>query len=136
LIKLARRKLEKTAEFKSFENTLENPEGITGKWSKEIFKNKNPITLELGCGKGDYSLNLAEKFPDKNFIGVDVKSARLWKGAKIALENKFSNVVFLRIQIENIKEYFGKGEVEEIWITFPDPQPKKRSAKRTANRGI
>lgn len=100
-----------------------------------FFKNKNPIILELGCGKGEYTVALAKKYPDKNFIGVDIKGARFWRGAKTALEGNFTNVAFLRTQIELIDLCFSKNEVSEIWITFPDPQIKyKRTKHRLINQ--
>ncbi len=98
---------------------------LKGRWKSDFFRNNNPIILELGCGRGEYTVNLALKFPEKNFIGVDWKGARLWRGAKTAFEDKMSNVGFLRIQIQNIYAFFGKEEIEEIWITFPDPKPLK-----------
>ncbi|WP_312825168.1 tRNA (guanosine(46)-N7)-methyltransferase TrmB [Epilithonimonas sp.] len=99
-----------------------------GKW-KEFFGNDNPIVLELGCGKGEYSVGLANAFPDKNFIGVDIKGARFWFGAKEAIEKNLNNVAFLRTQIELIDNLFAENEVSEIWITFPDPQIKYRRTK-------
>ncbi|MBL4715090.1 MAG: tRNA (guanosine(46)-N7)-methyltransferase TrmB [Bacteroidia bacterium] len=127
---MARNKTLKLKEFKEFPNTFENPTEIKGNWGKIFFKNNNPIVLELGCGKGEYTLGLAKMFPDKNFIGVDVKGARLWKGAKTAIENEINNVAFLRIYIDHITDYFAKDEVSEIWLTFPDPQPKKGHIKK------
>ncbi|MBX2826819.1 MAG: tRNA (guanosine(46)-N7)-methyltransferase TrmB [Flavobacteriaceae bacterium] len=107
---------------------------LKGKWNTDFFKNDAPIVLELGCGKGEYSVNLSRKFPDKNFIGVDIKGARFWRGAKTALEEELANVAFLRTQIELIEGCFAKGEVDEIWITFPDPQIKyKRTKHRLTN---
>lgn len=103
---------------------------LKGKWRNEVFKNNNPLVLELACGKGDYTLALAEKYPDKNFVGVDIKGARIYTGAKNALEKKMANVAFARMKIENITNFFAEGEVDEIWITFPDPFPKKGDAKR------
>jgi len=100
-----------------------------GKWSKNVFGNDNPIILELGCGKGEYAIALSQKFPDKNFIGVDIKGARLWKGAKFAHENKLTNVAFIRTRIDFITSFFAKNEISEIWITFADPQ-LKRDRKR------
>ena len=100
-----------------------------GKWREEVFKNNNPIVLELGCGKGEYSVGLAKAFPNKNFIGIDIKGARFWFGAKEAHENGMKNVVFLRTQIELIDRFFNENEVDEIWITFPDPQIKYRRTK-------
>ena len=105
-----------------------------GFWNKNIFKNDHPIVLELGCGKGEYSIGLAKKFPNKNFIGIDIKGARFWRGAKTAVEEGISNVAFLRTQIELIEYAFAKNEVDEIWITFPDPQIKyKRTKHRMTN---
>lgn len=102
---------------------------LKGKWRKEVFKNENPIVLELGCGKGEYSVGLAKVFPNKNFIGIDIKGARFWFGAKEANENNIENVCFLRTQIELIDHFFEENEVDEIWITFPDPQIKYRRTK-------
>ncbi len=107
---------------------------MKGNWRKKVFGNDNPLVLELGCGKGEYSVGLAERYPDKNFIGVDIKGARFWRGAKTASENGLSNVAFLRTQIELIDHAFAAGEVDEIWITFPDPQIKyKRTKHRLTN---
>ena len=99
---------------------------MKGNWKKDFFKNKNPLILELGCGMGEYSVGLAEKFPEKNFLGVDIKGARIWQGATDSLIKGLSNVGFLRIRIDWIEACFAKEEVDEIWITFPDPQLKKR----------
>ncbi|MCS4239972.1 tRNA (guanine-N7-)-methyltransferase [Myroides gitamensis] len=105
-----------------------------GKWASEVFKNNNPIVLELGCGKGEYTVELARRFPNMNFIGIDIKGARFWRGAKTAVEEGLTNVAFLRTQIELIEFAFEKGEVSEIWITFPDPQIKyKRTKHRLTN---
>ena len=102
-----------------------------GKWATEFFKNNNPVVLELACGKGEYTVNLAQMFPEKNFIGIDYKGNRIWRGAKTAIEENITNVGFLRIQIENLVDYFGENEIDEIWITFPDPQPQiSREKKR------
>jgi len=107
---------------------------LKGKWHQQYFKNDKPIVLELGCGKGEYTLALSKRYPDKNFIGIDIKGARIWRGAKTALEEKRSNVAFLRAQIELIEKVFAPGEVSEIWITFPDPQIKyKRTKHRLTN---
>jgi len=104
---------------------------MKGKWNERFFKNNNPIVLELGCGKGEYTVGLAQLFPDKNFVGVDIKGARLWTGAKDSLEKGLRNVAFLRTNIEMIYHLFAGNEVSEIWLTFPDPQMKKRpSASR------
>lgn len=102
---------------------------LKGKWNAEVFKNENPIVLELGCGKGEYSVGLAKAFPDKNFIGIDIKGARFWFGAKEANESCLDNVAFLRTQIELVDYFFAENEVDEIWITFPDPQIKYRRTK-------
>ncbi len=109
---------------------------LKGKWS-EHFKNDHPIVLELGCGKGEYTIGLASKYPDKNFIGIDIKGARFWRGAKTAIEDNLQNVAFLRTQIELIDTLFAENEVAEIWITFPDPQIKyKRTKHRLTNKSF
>lgn len=102
---------------------------MKGKWRSDFFKNENPIVLELGCGKGEYTVGLAKAFPKKNFIGVDIKGARFWFGAKEATTKGMENVGFLRTQIELIDGFFAENEVDEIWITFPDPQIKYRRTK-------
>lgn len=108
---------------------------LKGVWAKEAFKNTHPIVLELGCGKGEYTVNLAKQYPDKNFIGIDIKGARFWRGAKTALEEQIDNAMFLRTQIELIDYLFAAEEVSEIWITFPDPQIKyKRTKHRLTNQ--
>lgn len=103
---------------------------IKGRWSSDFFKNNKPITLELACGRGEYSVALAVQFPDRNFIGVDVKGDRIWKGSTLALEQGLTNVAFLRANILYILDFFEVDEVDEIWITFPDPRPRKRDIKR------
>lgn len=103
---------------------------MKGRWHSDHFKNQNPITLELGCGKGEYTLALATKCPEQNFIGIDLKGARLWKGARAALDNGLPNAAFLRIPIERLEEFFATGEVSQIWIPFPDPFPRKGKAKK------
>lgn len=109
---------------------------LKGKWS-ERFVNSNPIVLELGCGKGEYTVGLAERYPDKNFIGIDIKGARFWRGAKTAIEDGLPNVYFIRTQIELITAIFNENEVSEIWITFPDPQIKyKRTKHRLTNQAF
>jgi tRNA (guanine-N7-)-methyltransferase len=123
-------KLARFAELHTFPNTFEFPQNIQGTWHKEVFKNNHPIVLELGCGKGEYTIGQAQRFPEKNFIGVDIKGNRMWCGAKTALETELHNARFLRTQIEQIPEYFVPGEVQEIWITFPDPQPNKPKTKK------
>lgn len=129
-------KLRKFAEVATFENVVQLEAGYEykGKWASNFFGNQKPIILELACGKGEYTVNLAKMFPDINFIGIDYKGNRIWRGAKTALEEGIKNVGFLRIQIETILEYFCQGEVSEIWITFPDPQPQdSREKKRLTN---
>lgn len=131
-------KLQKWAEMKTFNNVVEptleevfkKDYKLKGKWSSNIFKNNNPIVLELGCGKGEYSIGMGEYFPNKNFIGVDIKGNRIWRGAKTAYENQMKNVFFMRTRIDHIDSCFGKNEVDEIWITFPDPQPKDRLERK------
>ena len=103
---------------------------IKGHWRKEFFKNENPITLELACGRGEYTVGLSKLFPEKNFIGVDIKGERIWKGSMTALQEQLHNAAFLRTQILLIDNFFEPGEVNEIWLTFPDPRPRKRDIKR------
>lgn len=131
-------KLRKFAENLTFKNVLQptfeevfrKDYSLKGKWHKEYLRNNNPITLELGCGKGEYSVNLARKYPNTNFIGVDIKGARFWRGAKTALEEGILNVNFIRTRIELIDSFFAQNEVSEIWITFPDPQLKERRTNK------
>ena len=125
-------KLRRFAEIDTFSNVLQLDAGkeLKGQWANNQFKNNKPVVLELACGKGEYTVNLAQMFPDKNFIGVDYKGNRIWRGAKTALEEGVNNVAFLRIQIESILEYFAPEEVDEIWITFPDPQPQVGREKK------
>ena len=134
---MAKNKLQKFEELKSLTNTIQ-PEKfdllndrftLKGFWKKE-FKNNNPIILELGCGKGEYTINLAKKFPANNYVGIDIKGSRIWKGAKYATENELNNVRFLRVQIEFLPYCFSLNEVSEMWITFPDPQIKYRRRKK------
>ncbi len=129
-------KLQRFAENRTFTNLfqysfddLKNGFPLKGKW-RDFFKNNHPIILELGCGKGEYTIGLAEKYPNKNFIGVDVKGARLWRGLKNAREKELDNVAFIRTQIDLIHFFFGKNEISEIWITFPDPQIKKKNERK------
>ena len=125
-------KLKRFAEVNTFSNVLQLDAGkpFKGRWNTGFFKNNNPVVLELACGKGEYTGNLATLFPAKNFIGIDYKGNRIWRGAKTALEDGVNNVAFLRIQIETILDYFAPGEVDEIWITFPDPQPQVSREKK------
>jgi len=133
-----KKKKEHFAENETFDNVLQ-PEfaEVFGKdykykgcWNKEFWHNDNPITVELGCGKGEYSVGLAKMFPSKNFIGIDIKGARFWRGAKTSQEESIKNVAFVRTSIELIPSFFGENELNEIWITFPDPQLKRRRAKK------
>jgi len=126
---MAQKKLLRFAQIKEMPNVLEYPENMKGQWSI-FFKNKNPIVLELACGRGEYTIGLAAMFPQKNFIGVDVKGNRMYLGAKKAIDNQYNNAAFLRTQIEMIDNYFDKDEIDEIWITFPDPQLRTSKAKK------
>lgn len=126
---MAKKKLFRFSQIREFENVHEHPEGMQGNWHS-FFKNENPIVLELACGRGEYTIGLAELHPDKNFIGVDIKGNRMYIGAKKALESKLYNAAFLRTQIEQIADFFAAGEVDEIWITFPDPQLRVSKAKK------
>jgi tRNA (guanine-N7-)-methyltransferase len=114
------------------ESGNDNP--IKGKWSEQVFGNENPIVLELGCGKGEYTVSLAELYPEKNFIGVDIKGARMWTGAKESAEKGLKNAVFLRTHIEFLTRFFAADEISEIWLTFPDPQMKKVRKRLTSTR--
>jgi tRNA (guanine-N7-)-methyltransferase len=135
---MTKRKLQRFADNETFPNVFQpklvHPpveHEMKGKWNERFFKNNQPIILELGCGRGEYTVNLATMFPKNNYIGIDFKGARLWRGAKTALENQMNHVGFLRIQIQNIENYFAPDEVSEVWITFPDPQPQtSRERKR------
>ncbi|MEO6453805.1 MAG: tRNA (guanosine(46)-N7)-methyltransferase TrmB [Ginsengibacter sp.] len=126
---MGQKKLIRFNEINSFPNVLQYPLDIKGKW-KYFFKNKNPLILELACGKGEYTVGLALIYPAKNYIGADIKGNRLWVGAKNCLDKKITNAAFLRTQIEKINNYFEPAEVDEIWITFPDPQLRKSKAKK------
>lgn len=127
---MGQKKLIRFKAIQSFPNVLQYPEGMPGKW-KDLFKNENPITLELACGKGEYTVGLSRLYPAGNFIGVDLKGNRIYSGALECLKNHIPNAAFLRTQIDKINRYFQPGEVSEIWITFPDPQLKnKKSMKR------
>lgn len=135
---MGKNKLARWAELKSFRNVIQ-PDEVTfgkdhplkGKWRSDIFKNDNPVILELACGRGEYTIGLSGMFPVNNYIGIDIKGSRLWRGAKTAHENNYSNVAFLRTRIEFINSFFAENEVDEIWLTFPDPHSgKKNSNKR------
>ncbi len=118
----------------SFEDIQSQDFELKGKWREVYFKNNNPIVLELGCGKGEYTVGLAKKYPNKNFIGIDIKGARLWRGCKTAFEDKMNNVAFLRTHIQLLEKFFDKDEVDEIWITFCDPQPNNENRRLTCER--
>jgi tRNA (guanine-N7-)-methyltransferase len=126
---MGQKKLKRFGEIKTFSNVLEYPEDIRANWN-QFFRNNNPVILELACGKGEYTTGLAQLSPDKNFIGVDIKGNRLWAGAKFSLENNLKNAAFLRTQIDKINNYFIQNEIDEIWITFPDPQLRISKAKK------
>lgn len=133
---MGKNKLSRFEENKSFLHLIQPTReemlrgfSLKGRWNESFFKNNNPIVLELGCGKGEYTIGLGNKFPEKNFIGIDLKGARLWRGAKTVEENNLKNIGFLRTQIELIEHAFAENEVSEIWITFPDPQIKFRRKK-------
>ena len=125
-------KLRKFAEIDTFPNVYQLDLGkvMKGKWAAEHFKNNHPMVVELACGKGEYAVNLAKLFPDKNFVGIDLKGNRIWRGAKTGVEEGIENLAFLRIQIEDILAYFAPGEIDEIWITFADPQPQESREKK------
>ena len=138
----SKNKLKRFIENESFQNVVEPSRdeliskkfNFYGKWKELVFKNINPIVVELGCGKGEYTINLAKLNPDKNFIGIDIKGARFWRGAKTAIESKLSNVFFIRTQIELLNYVFKINEIDEIWLTFPDPQIKfQRQKHRLTN---
>ncbi len=126
---MGQKKLQRFAEMQTFPNVLQYPEQMQGQWHA-FFKNNHPITLELACGKGEYAVGLARLYPSRNFIGVDVKGNRIWVGAKKALQEQLGHVAFLRTQIDRIATYFEKDEVQEIWITFPDPQLRSSKHKK------
>tara|TARA_R100000789_G_scaffold24031_1_gene27016 strand:- start:423 stop:1097 length:675 start_codon:yes stop_codon:yes gene_type:complete len=138
----SKNKLRRFRENETFENVIQPSReelekdqfSLKGNWNKDFFKNDNPIVLELGCGKGEYTIGLSKQDSAKNFIGIDIKGARFWRGAKTAIEEDLENVAFLRTQIELIDRVFAENEVDEIWITFPDPQIKyKRTKHRLTN---
>ncbi len=126
---MAQKKLQRFADIKAFANVLEYPQEMGGKWHK-FFNNNHPIVLELACGKGEYTIGLARLHSRTNYIGVDIKGNRIWRGAKTALEEGLSNAAFLRTSIEQLGDYFSSGEVGEIWITFPDPQLRASKQKK------
>lgn len=126
---MAKHKIKRFSEFDQYPHTFDFAYNLKGKWHKEVFKNENPVVLELGCGKGEYTVALATEYKNKNFIGIDIKANRMWVGAKAALDLKMNNVAFMRALMDRINELFAPGEVAEIWITFPDPFIRNRSAK-------
>ena len=138
LIRVGKGKLSKFEETKTFDNVFQpafeqvfhKDFELKGHWASRHFRNNHPIILELGCGKGEYTIGLAERFPDTNFIGIDIKGARIWTGARKAYLEKIPNVAFIRTRIEFVNSFFGPAEVDEIWLTFPDPQLKKRRNKK------
>jgi tRNA (guanine-N7-)-methyltransferase len=135
---VSKAKLAKFAEMRTFGNVFQpafeevsrSNFHLKGQWNKIYFKNQNPVVVELGCGKGEYTTGLAEKYPEINFIGVDIKGARIWTGAKYALEKELNNVAFVRTCIEFVHSLFDRDEIREIWLTFPDPQAKKKRNKK------
>lgn len=139
---MGKNKLAKFANMEEYPHVFQYPFAVLqekgfemkGRWNEMFFKNDNPIILELGCGKGEYTVGLAKLFADKNFIGIDIKGARMWTGAKQALEEELPNVAFLRTHIELINHFFGENEISEIWITFPDPQMNKVNKRMTSTR--
>lgn len=139
---MAKNKLAKFAEMEILTNVFQPTHEevfrtdykLKGKWGKQVFGNNHPIVLEVGCGKGEYSVGLGELYPEKNFIGLDIKGARMWTGAKIALEKGLQNVIFLRTHAEMLESIFATGEISEIWITFPDPQMAKVRKRLTGTR--
>jgi len=139
---MSKKKLQRFADMETFSNVIqpdfnsvfENDFHLKGHWKNMQFGNDHPLVLELGCGKGEYTVELAKRFPRKNFIGIDIKGSRMWRGARTAIEQNLMNVRFLRTHIEIINSFFDRNEVDEIWITFPDPQIKKRRKRLTSPR--
>lgn len=126
---MGQKKLQRFAEIETFPNVLIYPEGMPGQW-QSFYKNTNPLTLELACGKGDYTIGLARRFPERNFLGVDLKGNRIWRGAKTGIDENIDNAAFLRTQIDKLNNYFVLGEISEIWITFPDPFLRQSKSKK------
>ncbi|MDH6355508.1 tRNA (guanine-N7-)-methyltransferase [Dysgonomonas sp. PH5-45] len=139
---MGKNKLAKFADMEGFRHVFQFPFAalkekgfdMKGKWNEQFFGNQNPIVLELGCGRGEYTVGLARLFPEKNFIGIDIKGSRMWAGAKQSLAEGLNNVAFLRTHIELVDHFFAEGEVSEIWITFPDPQMNKVNKRMTSTR--
>ena len=129
-----KQKLERFRIISERDNVLEPGKEIyfevKGHWNERFFKNQNPITIELACGRGEYTIGLASRFPERNYVGIDLKGDRIWKGSTLAVEQDLTNVAFVRAQILTIENFFQLGEVDEIWLTFPDPRPKVRDIKR------
>jgi tRNA (guanine-N7-)-methyltransferase len=126
---MGQKKLIRFEAIRHFGNVLEYPQGMKGKWAA-FFHNTSPLTLELACGKGEYAVGLGRLFPGRNFIGIDIKGNRIWRGAKTALDEGLQHVAFIRSHIDKLTDYFNPGEVSEIWITFPDPQLRGSRAKK------
>ena len=141
---MGKNKLQKFEAMNHYPNVFQYPFSVLqekefemkGKWNELFFKNGNPIVIEIGCGKGEYTVGLAKLYPDKNFIGIDIKGARMWSGATQSFQEKITNVAFLRTHIELIDRFFASGEISEIWITFPDPQMAKVNKRMTSTRFI
>jgi tRNA (guanine-N7-)-methyltransferase len=141
---MAKRKLERFAQLKQFANVIESVienntvpnHTIKGNWRKTYFKNNHPIIVELGCGKGEYTVGLAQRYPEKNFIGIDIKGNRMWVGAKDALDQQLKNVAFIRTRIDFVSSFFAQNEIDEIWLTFSDPQPGKENKRLSSPRFI
>jgi len=139
---MGKKKIQRFAEMETFPNVLQpafkevfgRDFRLKGFWKSAFFRNQHPIVLELGCGKGEYTTGLARRFREKNFLGIDIKGSRMWRGARTALSENIQNAAFLRTRIEFINSFFGRDEVDEIWITFPDPQLKKKRKRLTAAR--
>jgi tRNA (guanine-N7-)-methyltransferase len=139
---MGKKKRERFAEMETFANVLQpsfnevfgKDYTLKGNWKAGFFHNANPVVLELGCGKGEYTTGLARLFPGKNFIGIDIKGSRMWKGARRAIQDNLSNAAFLRTRIELIHSFFGRDEIDEIWLTFPDPQIRKKRKRLTSAR--
>lgn len=137
---MSKNKLAKFAEMENFSIVVQPKDDVyrfkkfeyKGNWAKDFFKNNNPIVLEIGCGRGEYTVALAEINPDINYIGIDIKGARIWSGAKKAIEKNLKNVAFLRTRIDLLDNYFAEDEIYQLWITFPDPQPKKQNKRLTS----
>jgi len=141
---MSKNKLQKFADMETFERVFQpkmdefrdkNYE-LKGSWGEKVFGNKNPIVLELGCGKGEYAVGMGRKYPNKNFIGIDIKGARIWAGAQMANREKLENVAFVRTNIDFVQHFFDRNEVDEIWLTFSDPQPKKPQKRLSSSEFV